>query len=488
MSKDLISNGEHKALAKRNISLESCEKWHYQVGKMGDSIVQIANYYDPDGKQLVAQKVRFPNKDFKFIGEPKEAGLYGQWLWRDGGKMIVITEGELDAISVSQVQGHKWPVVSVQNGAQGAKKSLQKQIEWLEKFEKIVLMFDEDEPGKKAAEECAALFTPGKAAIAKLPAKDANEMLQQGQVKEIIDAIWAAKPYRPDGLVDIDELVEEVCKPVEIGLPWFLPSLTKITYGRRLGEIYGFGAGTGCGKTDLFTQQVAFDVTELGEHVGVIFLEQKPVETAKRVAGKFAGKRFHIPDDGWTIDELKGTMASLKGKVTFYDSWGETDWEVVKAKIRYMAVSQGIRLVYLDHLTAMADTANEKESIEQMMKEMASLANALNIIIHFVSHLSTPDGTPHEEGGRVMVKHFKGSRSIGFWSYYMFGLERDTQAEDHVKRQTTTFRVLKDRYTGQATGEVIFLSYDKDTGQLSEAPRPEKAPVFKDETSDEDQF
>jgi twinkle protein len=102
------------------------------------------------------------------------------------------------------------------------------------------------------------------------------------------------------------------------------------------------------------------------------------------------------------------------------------------------------------------------------MKEMAALANELQIIIVFVSHLATPEGKPHEEGGRVMIRHFKGSRTIGFWSYFMFGMERDQQAEDENARQRTTFRVLKDRYTGQATGSVVTLVYDKDTGRLAE--------------------
>jgi twinkle protein len=50
----------------------------------------------------------------------------------------------------------------------------------------------------------------------------------------------------------------------------------------------------------------------------------------------------------------------------------------------------------------------------------------------------------------------------------MFGLERDKQAEDPVVRQTTTFRVLKDRFSGRATGEKIGLFYDRNSGTLRE--------------------
>lgn len=478
---DSLMRGEARSLGKRGISEETCAKWKYEVGEysttnpkylhLDGKKVQIANYCDEHGRP-VAQKLRFPDKEMMFIGDTKGAGLYGQHLWRDGGKMVVVTEGEIDALTVSQLQGNKWPVVSVPTGSKGAKKALAKSIEWLLKFDSIVLMFDNDEPGMEAVAECATVFPPGRCKIAKLPLKDPNEMLQAGRGAEVIDAIWGAKVYRPDGLVEIDEILEAIEKPVEMGLPWCFPTLTKFTYGRRWGEVYGFGAGTGIGKTDLFTQQMAYDLTELSEGVGVIYLEAQPADTGKRIAGKIDGKRYHIPDEDWSIDQLRTTVRSLKGKVTFYDSWGETDWDVVKEKIRYMVVSQGRRLIYLDHLTAMADTSNERESLEQIMKEMAGLANELQCIIHFVSHLATPEGKPHEEGGRVMIRHFKGSRAIGFWSFFMFGMERNQQAENIDERQTTTFRILKDRYTGRSTGEVIYLGYDTDTGRLYEREAP----------------
>lgn len=473
-SKELIPIGEPSAWPSRKISKETAQKWGFTRSEYRGETVRVFNYKDPDSGQVIAQKIRPRNKDdMRFLGpQAKGAPLYGMNLWRDQGRKVIITEGEMDAMSVSQAQNHKWPVVSVPGGAGTAKKAISRHIDWLERFEEVILMFDMDDDGQAAVAECAPLFTPGKCKVAKLPDgfKDANEMLIEGESAGIIDAIWGAKEFRPDGLVSIDDILEEVTKPVEWGIPWFLETLTKLTYGRRYGEIYGLGAGTGVGKTDLFTQQMMFDITELGEKVGAIFLEQKPVETAKRLAGKFAGQRFHVPDAGWTEEQLVDAVSQLREKVVFYDNFGQTDWEVVRGHIRYMNVSLGIRIFYLDHLTAMADTGNEKETIEQIMKEMAGLANELGIIIHFVSHLSTPEGKPHEEGGRVMIRHFKGSRSIGFWSFFMFGMERDQQHEDEEVRQTTTFRVLKDRYTGQSTGQVIYLGYDPEGGLLFEKP------------------
>jgi twinkle protein len=368
-------------------------------------------------------------------------------------------------------------VVSVQNGAQGARKSLAKQIEWLNRFESVVLMFDNDDPGKAAAQDCVSLFPPGKCKIARLPLKDPNEMLLAGRGGEVIDAIWSAKVYRPDGIVQLSDLRESILKQPDEGLPWCFPTLTQLTFGRRTGEVVALGAGTGIGKTDVITQQVEFDLNTLKQPVAVIFLEQQPAETGKRIAGKAAGRRFHVPDGSWTQEELMGSLSKLEGSAPLYlyDHFGSAEWDTIRDLIRYLAHSEGVKLFYLDHLTALAAEAeDERKALEEIMAQIGGLVKELDIWLLLVSHLATPEGKPHEEGGHVAIRHFKGSRSIGFWSHYMIGLERNQQSDNHDEQQTTTVRMLKDRYTGQATGKLFYLGYDAETGRLFERGAPEK--------------
>ncbi len=479
----LLPVGDFQALTKRKLDEESCRKWSYSVSRHKGEPVQIANYRDPTTGEIIGQKVRPREKDDIFsAGEMKKPPLYGQHLWRDKGNKIVITEGEIDAITVSQLQDHRWPVVSVPTGAKGAKKAIERQIAWLMGFKEVVLMFDNDEEGQAAVAECAPLFPPGKCKVARLPLKDANDMLKAGRGDEVLAAIWEAKTYRPDALVTLSDIKERVLNPPEQGYPWFLPGLTKLTYGRRLGEVYGWGAGSGSGKTDLFAEQIKFDITELGLATAVFSFEQNPAETGKRVVGKYAGKRFHVPAEsaGWTKEEFETAFDAVEktGKLVLYDAWGATDWDVVKANIRFLAHSEGIKVYYVDNITALAAGEDDEQAfLKRMMSEMFSLAQELQIIINYVSHLTTPkDGPPHEAGGRVLGSQFRGSRVIMYWSNFLFGIERDSDSARDDINTHATIRCVKDRNTGDATGKMVFARYDRATGRLNETdePRPEE--------------
>jgi twinkle protein len=290
--------GDVVPLLARGISVETCAKFGYMVAKDGESKVQVAPYFKSG--EMVAQKVRDSAKNFKCIGTMKGAELFGQHLWRDAGKKVVIVEGEIDCLSVSQLQQNKWPVVSVNSGAASAKKSIQSNLEWLENFDQVILMFDMDDAGKKAAAECAPLFSPGKCAVASLPLKDANAMLLAGRGAEVIDAIWGAKVHRPDGIVGISDLIGKLNTPIEMGMSWPWAGLTDATYGIRQGELYCLGAGTGMGKSELWKEVMVHLGITLDVPVGGIFLEETPEHTVRCLAGKVSNKLFHIPDEGWT--------------------------------------------------------------------------------------------------------------------------------------------------------------------------------------------
>jgi twinkle protein len=475
---------DSQALKSRAIPKSSTEKYSYGIGKLGKDICQVATYYDKE-KQPVAQKIRFKDKTFKFLGDTKEALMYGQHLFSSGGKKLTITEGEIDALSVSSAFDNKYPVVSIATGAQSARKEIAKHLEWISSFDEIYIWFDNDEPGRKATEQVCNILPIEKVRIIRHPDyKDANELLVSKGKPSIINAFYNAEPYKPEGICVPLDIMEEALKPVEVGSGWFFEKLTNITYGRRLGEVVALGAGVSVGKTDVVMQSIAYDLKQ-NYNVGTFMLEQSTRETLLRVAGKIDGCFYHLPNQETDPKKLEATIRSING-LFIYDNFGMIDWETISSKIRFMKHSFGVQYFYIDNLTALNAAADdERRNLDKLMAEVAGLAQELNIWILVVSHLNPPKkGNSHEAGGKVEQNQFTGSRSIMRWSSLMLGVERNTIAEDIEERQKGLIRVIKDRFSGEATGQTIGFRYDTDTGTLLESDEIDQLDGLQDEEED----
>ncbi len=466
----LIPIGEAEAITPRGLSEETCRKWRYTVSLLGDRWCQVANYCDDSGT-VVAQKVRLPGKEFTFLGDTKAAGLYGQNLWRDKGKMIVVTEGEIDALSVSQLQGNKWPVVSVPNGAAGAKKSIQKALEYLEGFESVIFMFDNDEPGIAAAKECAPLLTPGKAKIAKLPLKDANEMLLAGRGSEVIEAIWGAKVFRPDGIVagvDMWDLITKEDSAESFPYPW--SELNAKTRGIRRSELVTFTAGSGIGKSQV-CRELAYHLIRGGESVGYIALEECPKRTALGLMGIHLNVPLHLGQVGITSEQLKTAFEATVGSGHLYvlDHFGSCDSDNLISRVRFLARGCGCTHVILDHLSIIVSgqgDGDERRLIDNIMTKLRTVVQETGVGLILVSHLKRPEGEKgHEDGAQVSLSHLRGSAAIAQLSDMVIALERNQQST--TKANFTQLRVLKNRFSGE-TGLAGKLEYVASTGRLHE--------------------
>lgn len=469
----LSFEGEVQSLAKRKIREDTCQLFQYRVGEWFGKKAQFAYYLDPVTRAPVAAKVRFPDKTFTIIGDADAMPLYGEWLWKDGGKKIVITEGEIDALTVSQLQQNKWPVVSIPKGAQGAKRALKKAYEYLSKFEEIVLMFDMDEAGRHAAVECAELFPPGKVKIADLPLKDPNEMLQEDRGDEVIRALWNARTYRPDGIIDGLSLWETVVsEDHNVSRPYPWEGLNDKTHGLRQGELLTITAGSGVGKSAV-VREIASHLIRLGETVGLIMLEESTKRTALGLMGIELNKPLHISREGVSEVELKQAFdATLgTGRVFLYDHFGSTEVDNLLSRVRYMAKALDCKWTILDHLSIVVsgldEGGDERKLIDRTMTMLRTLVEETGIGLILVSHLKRPDGKGHEEGAKTSLNQLRGSHAIAQLSDMVLGLERNQQDDENPN--VTVVRVLKNRFSG-ITGEATKLYYNHETGRLSDQP------------------
>jgi len=468
---------EFTPLNKRGINEDTCRIWSYGLGKFNGQTVQVAQYIREGS--VVAQKLRFQSKDFVIVGDTKNLPLYGAHLWRDGGKMVTVTEGEIDALSVSQLFQNKWPVVSVPNGAAGALKAFQNNLEWLEKFESVVILFDDDEPGRKAAKECAMLLTPGKAKIGTIVGfKDANEALQQGEGKRVIDAVWGAKAYRPDGVVLGQDLWEVVLQEdVNDSVPYPWTGLNEKLLGIRQGELVVVTSGTGIGKSSVCRELVSHLVRQ-GQQVGLLMLE----ESVKRTARNLMGLHLNAPpyfwvDRGITEEQKKEAFDATVSKVVLFDHFGSVDPENLLARMRYMIKSCGCKFVFLDHLSIVVSglgEGDERRLIDNAMTSLRSLVEETQCAMFVVSHLRRPDGDRgHEEGATTSLAQLRGSHAIAQLADAVIGLERNQQGDNPDE---VVIRVLKNRFTGD-TGVAGALRYFKESGRLAEFAMPENEEI-----------
>lgn len=125
--------------------------------------------------------------------------------------------------------------------------------------------------------------------------KDPNEALVAGNTASIKNAIWNAKLYEKGGILKASEVVKDVLsKKVEWGLKLPFETLTAITYGLRMHELWVLGAGTGMGKTEVMKELITWFTEVLGINVGVIFLEETPEHTVRCLLSKHVGRRAQL--------------------------------------------------------------------------------------------------------------------------------------------------------------------------------------------------
>jgi twinkle protein len=493
------TKGTVTGLSHRNIDDKTCRLYGYESAKVNGKEVEISNYYKSG--TLVAQHLRGPNKQFFWKGNSRNVELFGQHLWKNGGKRLVITEGEIDCMTVNQLLGGTWPVVSIPNGAQSAVKAIKDNYEFVCSYSEIVLCFDNDEPGRNATKQVAELLPPGKCKIAKLPYKDANECLMNNNGKAVVSAIWEAQQYSPDEILHISSIVNDGEDIANVRVyPFPFDSLSEYLIGQRSGEITLWASGTGSGKSTILRELIIHHLEE-GRSVGAIMLEESPQETmddmislllnkpvrairACRMMNDLRVKLGKSPINMDYIDDLSDEeYADAKRKLSgtnffIYDHLGNNAMQNLLARMEYMAVSLKVDVIVLDHITAAAaglmgmhdkdtDGGNsERIIIDTLMKELRSLAVRTGVHVDIVSQLKKTDKA-YEEGDRITLQDLRGSGALSSVPNTVVALERDRQNADETIANTTLIRVLKNRLTGRA-GIATALYYDRKTGRLKE--------------------
>ena len=228
----------------RNVVKEVCEFYGVRHTVDNNGNVDAVFYPYHEGKEVIGYKIRNIPKQFKYKGKMSDQ-LFGQHKFSAGGNQLVIVEGEEDALAVAHAYMLKYnkvyPVVSLASASNH--KAIIEQREWIRTFKSVTLWLDDDVAGEQAKEKIASLVGYDKIKVAKSGQKDPSDTLVNDGFFGILQAIWNAQDYSPQGILFGKELwaaVEKYDSVESIPYPQCFNSLNEKLKGMREGEItYG---------------------------------------------------------------------------------------------------------------------------------------------------------------------------------------------------------------------------------------------------------
>jgi len=467
----------------RKISKATCMHYGYEVLDNGDHRWPTLG---DTGQKPRGTKVRKKALDSKgkkvFVlkgGTP--TAFFGQNRADTRSKFLVVTEGELDAMSVNQAFGNKWAAVSLPNGVDSVKAVFAKQAAWIEQFPKVVLWFDADEPGQKAVRDAIACMTPGKAHVVQEhpTIKDANEMLMTLGEKDIVNRVWGAEKYIPESVVQGEALLDHLFRPVEQGIPYPIDGLNAKLRGIRKKEIVMFTGGSGTGKSTV-VRQIARELPKLipeGSKVGYIGLEETVQTSLLKMIGPMAGvAELHLDPSLLPEEEIRKYAREIMDQLVFLDmSFTSSSAADLKYNIRYLVQGCGCDYIILDHISFVISgetTDNERKTIDTLMHSLRTLCQQIDAGFILVSHLKRPDkGKSWAEGRIPQLTDLRGSASLEQLSDVIVGIHRDTTEEED--RNVLHLTVVKNRPVGYL-GYAGSMTYDTATDRL--VPNAETLP------------
>jgi KaiC/GvpD/RAD55 family RecA-like ATPase len=454
-------------------------------GSVDKHLYPITENYKASG-----YKVRKLPKNFEGPHKGKfgqDSDLFGQWKFKSSNsKNVVITAGEIDCLSAFQIledyRGTKdfepTPVVSSVIGESGSYKQIRKHYDWFNRFEKIIICYDNDKAGHDAVKAVAKVLPKGKVYVMDLPLKDSNEHLVNNKTNSWLTAYFKARPYVPDGIISSSELsdkIRELASIEKIPLPPFMHKLQDMMAGGiPLKRIVNIGSASGTGKSTLVDEMVYYWIFNSPHKIGVVTLESESGEYGTKLLSRHVGRKIDlIQDIGEKLEYLNSELVLEKEQNLWCNEQGQSRFNLIedrdgglesmKKKIEELIISCDVKVVILDPLQDILDgLSNEDQSV--FMRWMKGMTKSHDVTFINISHIRKSQGgqKANSIGANIYEEDFQGSSSIFKSGACNLLFTRDKEAEDDIERNTTYMKATKIRWTGR-TGIVGEYYYDNET-------------------------
>lgn len=478
----------------RKLSQKVNEKYGVR-SEFDDNGVLIKRYYPVnEGGIITGYKIRELPKVFYAEGRNDlKSEMFGQHLFPNGGKYLLIVGGEEDAMAayemlrMEQVQRQRGDlppiaVVSPTVGETGCYKQLQNHYEWIDQFDNVILMFDNDEAGQEATQQALTVLPMGKVKVATLPMKDPCDMRKANRQAEFVREFYQAKKHQPAGVLGSSALVDRILERanmVKVPLPPFAKKLQKMMAGGiPLGYIVNIAAGSGLGKTTLVNEFVYYWIFHSPYKVGIVSLESDPGEYGELLLSRHVEQKIALletVEDKLSFlgsDRVQDGMQQLffteDGDDRFHllDHQGSVGEDQLKQKCEYLVKGLGCKLIIVDPLT-LALTGAGNEEMDEFMSWQKKFVDEHKCVFVNVTHVrkNSSDQKANSKGGTISEESIKGSGSIFQVAGANILLMRDKENEDPQVRNTTRSVMSKCRWTGN-TGASGDWYYSNQNHQL----------------------
>lgn len=327
--------------------------------------------------------------------------LFGMQTIAKDQSFLVITEGELDAMSLFE---YGIPAVSVPFGGGTGEKH--RWIEtcwlWLELFSEIFLCMDADEAGQAAAKDIAPRLGLHRCKVVRLPYKDANECLSAGVKKEeIFLCLQNADTFDPEELKSAANYTEGVInrfyptggKRPGIDLPWRKTQDRLRLYG---GEVSIWTGWNGAGKS-LLLGQVMLGAVKQDYPCCIASMEMHPEKTLSRMVQQ------HTETDIPTPDAIRQALAWMNKSIWIFDLQGTAKRDRLLEVFRYAFHRYGVRQFVIDSLAKCGMGEDAYNDQKAFIDTLGDFAKSTGSHVHLVAH-ARKGGDEFSPPGKMDVK------------------------------------------------------------------------------------
>lgn len=455
MGKEKAEAYSHRGLSKKTMEFFGI------TTKFIDNIPIETGFPCTNGSWKIRRFGDVPKKDrFYSVNTSGTIGIFGLDRFDIGSKeSITISEGLYDYPSIFEATNGQTASIAVQSSA-SAKRDVAAHYDKINSFKKIILCFDNDDPGRKAERDVASLFDFNKVYRVRLTRhKDPNEYLEAGEGEELNQAWKAASKFSPDHVIssfsDIENALKDHSEDVIGSYPFSV--LEEKLYGLKKGEVIVVKAPEGVGKTEFFRALEYHNLVKHDSKIGILHMEEDNAMTIKGIATYKLRFPCVLPDSGVSNEEImkayKSVVKDDDSKIYIHSSFDVTDENEIVDNIRFLVAAAGCSIIFLDHITWLAtgtDDEDERKKLDRISQRLKLLSMELGFCLIMISHVNDAGQT-------------RGSRNITKVANTVISLNRNVTEGDNI----THFTIEKARLGGR-TGHAGFAVFDTSTYTLDE--------------------